>query len=63
MGKLVAHRLVTAALWVQIQTSLKKWATKAKEWPTHSSPPKIIYKKVLDNCLFKINEFERFKFE
>jgi hypothetical protein len=39
----VAERLLdTAALCVQIQTSLKitKWATYAKEWPTYSSPPK-----------------------
>ncbi len=37
----------TAALWVRIQTSLKntKWATQAKEWPTHCSPPTNIYKK------------------
>jgi hypothetical protein len=36
------NQLATAVLWVRIQTSLKnhKWATKAKEWPTHSSPPK-----------------------
>ncbi len=40
--RLVARLLATAALWVRIQTSLKntKWATEAKEWPTHSSPPK-----------------------
>ncbi len=39
----VAKRpLVTAAFWLRIQTSLKnhKWATKAKESPTLSSPPK-----------------------
>jgi hypothetical protein len=42
MANLVARLLASAALWVRIQTSLKntKWATKAKEWPTHSSPPK-----------------------
>jgi hypothetical protein len=42
VAKSVAHQLATAALWVRIQTSLKnhKWATEAKEWPTHSSPPK-----------------------
>jgi hypothetical protein len=36
-----------ATLWVRIQTSLKntKWATLAKEWPTHSSPLKKEYKK------------------
>jgi hypothetical protein len=41
MAKLVARLHATAALWVRIQTSLKKktkLATKAKEWPTHSSP-------------------------
>jgi hypothetical protein len=34
--KLVARLLAKAALWVQIQTSLKntKWATYAKEWTT-----------------------------
>ncbi len=34
--------LATAALWVQTQTSLTntKWATLAKEWPTHYSSPK-----------------------
>jgi hypothetical protein len=33
-----------SALWVRIQTSLKnhKWATQAKEWPTHSSRHKNI---------------------
>jgi hypothetical protein len=43
----VARQLTTVALWVRIQTSLKnhKWATKAKEWPTHSSPPKKYTKK------------------
>ncbi len=42
MAKLVAHLLATAALWVGIQASLKntKWATYAKESPTHSNPPK-----------------------
>jgi hypothetical protein len=37
--------LATAAPWVRIQTSLKntKWA--AKEWPTHSNPPKEINQK------------------
>ncbi len=46
MPKLVARLLARAALWVRTQTSLKntKWATKAKEWPTHSSPPKICNK-------------------
>jgi hypothetical protein len=36
---LVAHLLATA---VGMQTSLKNttWATKAKEWSTHSSLPK-----------------------
>ena len=48
MAKFVAHLLATAALWVRIQASLKntKWATLAKEWPTHSSPPKNIQKKI-----------------
>jgi hypothetical protein len=48
LAKLVARLLATAALGVRIQTSLKntKWATSAKEWPTHSSPPKK-YKKIL----------------
>ncbi len=42
MAKSIARQLATAALWVRIQTSLKnqKWATSAKKWPTHSSPPK-----------------------
>ncbi len=47
VAKLEARLLVaTAALWVRFQTSLKntKWATKAKEWPTNSSPPKNIKK-------------------
>jgi hypothetical protein len=45
VAKLVALLLATAALWVRIQTSLKntKWATYAKEWPTHSSKPKKKY--------------------
>jgi hypothetical protein len=48
VAKLVARLLATAALLVRIQTSLKntKWVTSAKEWPTHSSPSKNIYKKV-----------------
>ncbi len=48
MAKSVARQLATAALWVLIQTSLKnhKWATNAKEWPTHSSPPKKYTKKI-----------------
>jgi hypothetical protein len=43
----VARQIATAVLWVRIQTSLKnhKWATEAKEWPTHSSPPKKYTKK------------------
>ncbi len=42
MAKFLARLLATAALCVRIQTSLKntKWATEAKEWLTHSSPPK-----------------------
>ncbi len=41
MAMLVACPLATAVILVRIQTSLKnhKWAAKAKEWPTHSSPP------------------------
>ncbi len=48
MARLVARLLATAALWVRIQTYLKhtKWATKAKEWPKHSSPPKNIEKTI-----------------
>jgi hypothetical protein len=38
---LAARLLATEALWVRIQTSTK-WATSAKEWPTHSSLPKKI---------------------
>ncbi len=47
VAKSVARQLATAVLWVRIQTSLKnhKWATQAKEWPTHSSPPKKYTKK------------------
>jgi len=40
--KLVARLAANAALWVRIQTFLKKytkWATLQKEWLTHSSPP------------------------
>ncbi len=50
VAKLVAYLLATAALWVRIQTSLKNtnWATQAKEWPTHSSPPKNIQKNYRD---------------
>jgi hypothetical protein len=50
VAKLVARSLATAALWVGIQPSLKnpKWATKEKEWPTHSSPPKNLQKSVKD---------------
>jgi hypothetical protein len=42
--EMVARLLATAALWVRIQRSLKntKWAIEAKEWATHSSPPKCI---------------------
>ncbi len=48
MAKLVARLLATETLWVQIEASLKnaKWATQAKEWPTYSSPPKKISKKI-----------------
>ncbi len=44
---MVACLLATPALWVRIQTYLKdtKWAKIAKEWPTHSSPPKNIQEK------------------
>ncbi len=43
MPKLVVRLHATAALWVRIQTSLKKtkWATQAKEWSTQSSLQKI----------------------
>ncbi len=52
VAKSVACQLATAVLWVRIQTPLKnhKWATYAKEWPTHSSPPKKYTKK----CLFHV---------
>jgi hypothetical protein len=52
MAKLLARLLATAGLWVRIQTSLKstKWATSAKEWSTHSSPPK----KYLKNFVLQI---------
>ncbi len=42
VAKAVARKLASAVLWLRIQTSLEnhKWATYAKEWPTHSSPPK-----------------------
>ncbi len=45
LAKLVARLLAMAALWDQIQTSLKNKKMgdkKAKAWPTHSSPPKNI---------------------
>ncbi len=47
VAKLVVRLLATAALRVRIKTSLKntKLATYAKEWPTHSSPPKNIQEK------------------
>jgi hypothetical protein len=51
MAKLVARLLATA---VGMQTSLKNktWATKAKEWPTHSSlPKKYTKKKRSKDCL------------
>jgi hypothetical protein len=43
VAKLVARLLAMADLWVRIQTSFKntKWATQTKEWPAHSSPPKM----------------------
>ncbi len=54
---LVARLLATAAssLGRIIRTSLKntKWATKAREWATHSRPPKNIYKKSVQ-CNFQI---------
>jgi hypothetical protein len=40
VAKLVARLLATATLF-------KKWATEAKEWTTHSSPPKKIYKNIV----------------
>jgi hypothetical protein len=41
---LVAHPLATAAIWARSQIASKntKWATSAKEWPTHSLPPQNI---------------------
>jgi hypothetical protein len=54
----VARLLATAALWVRIQTSLKnpKWATFAKEWPTHSnSPPKKYTKRIFSYTKTKVN--------
>ncbi len=44
VAELVARLLVTAALWVRIETSLKntKRATSAQEGPKHSSPLKNI---------------------
>ncbi len=60
LSKLGARLLAKAAHGVRIQTSLKnhKWATKAKEWPTHSSPQNKIYKKlnkiVYVTCLTRI---------
>ncbi len=53
VAKLVERLYAAAALWVRIQTSLKntEWATKAKEWPTHSSSPKI-YKKIVPKIIF-----------
>ncbi len=54
-AKFVAHLLAKATLRVQIQTSPKntKWATYAKEWPTHSSrPKKYIKNKIQLYCTF-----------
>ena len=53
VANLVARLLATAALWVRIQTSLKKtkWATWAKERPTHCSPP-TKYTKKRKICFF-----------
>jgi hypothetical protein len=50
MSKSVARELATAAPWVRIQTSFKnhKCAPQAKEWPTHSSPPKKCTKKTYE---------------
>jgi hypothetical protein len=36
--------------WASLKTH--KWATKAKEWPTHSSPPKKILKTLLQTALY-----------
>jgi hypothetical protein len=33
-----------------------KWATSAKEWPTHSSPPKKIQKKGLAGAVLRIRD-------
>jgi hypothetical protein len=42
VAKLVARLLAAAALCLRVQASSKntKWATLAKEWRTHYSPPK-----------------------
>ncbi len=47
VAKFVAHLFATAALWVLIQTSIKKYKMggKGKEWQTHSRPPKKYLKK------------------
>ncbi len=48
VAKLVASPLATAALLIQIQTSLKnhQWPTLAKGGLTHSSPPKKYTKQI-----------------
>jgi hypothetical protein len=47
--------IAIAALWIEIQTSLKnaKWATEAKEWPTHSSQPEKFFKKLLRRRFYR----------
>ncbi len=59
MAEFVARHIAAAALWVRIQASLKKttkWATLAKEWPTHSSPPKKSMKKSIK----KVTSIDKF---
>jgi hypothetical protein len=58
--KLVAPQLGhTTVLWVRIQTPVKntKWATEAKDWPTHNSRKKI-RKLQYCNTAIALNEHE-----
>jgi hypothetical protein len=63
VAKLVARLLATVALWVRIQTSLKKLngrhKQRRKEWPTHSSPPQNYTK---NNMLKMRANFEDFTY-
>ncbi len=45
-GWVAKHPRVTVALGIRLQTY--KWATKAKEWPTHFSPAKKYTKEILE---------------